>query len=131
MKRSPLPKRRSYIKRRVRVKPRNEKRHAANWTRAYHSVERVQFVKDLPCANCGYQAKGGCDNAHTENAGMSRKGHFSTIIPLCHERWEGKIFRMGCHARYDLHELPHLEMRTVELRTMTEIAWQRHFGVLT
>jgi hypothetical protein len=50
------------------------------WARIYGSRERVEWVKAQPCVVDGY---GPSENAHTENEGMSRKGHYTTIIPLC------------------------------------------------
>lgn len=77
------------LKTRKRVNPVNRERKDANWKRAYHSVARVKFVERLPCAACGDTEPPERDNAHTKNDGASRKGHYTTIIPLCHR----------CHGR--------------------------------
>jgi hypothetical protein len=61
------------------VKKRNPKRHASNWKRAYHSQERVEFVQALPCVVTGETPS---VNAHTFTGGTSRKGDYTTIIPV-------------------------------------------------
>lgn len=63
----------------IRKKPKPESR----WKEEYGSKARVKFVERLPCAACGYAGPVRRDNAHTKNAGLSRKGHYTTIIPLC------------------------------------------------
>lgn len=49
--------------------------------RSYHSLNRVAFVRDLPCASCG--SRSGGHNAHTYSGGMGRKAGYLSIIPLC------------------------------------------------
>jgi hypothetical protein len=71
------------LKRTGRIKPRNAKRRVKEWDRAYGSKARVRFVAQLPCAACGYNGEYPRQNAHKSNAGMSRKGDFDTILPLC------------------------------------------------
>lgn len=77
--------RKAGIARTTRIKPRNPSRKAANFARAYHSDERVQWVASLRCAcGCGVTP---CENAHTESGGTGRKADYDTIIPLakkCH-----------------------------------------------
>lgn len=68
------------IKRGGPIRAVNVERHEREWGRAYHSLERVQFVKRLPCAVCGRRPS---HNSHTENGGKSRKADYTTIIPLC------------------------------------------------
>lgn len=63
-----------------RIKPRNAKRHSANWLRAYGSAERVQWVKSLPCLVCGATPS---ENAHVYTGGMGRKADAAKIVPLC------------------------------------------------
>ena len=72
---------------------RNPKRSAAEFERTYLSAARVLFVKQLPCCQCGASP---CENAHTTGGGMGRKGHYSTIAPLC----------ARCHSAYDEHRAP-------------------------
>lgn len=77
------------------------KRSAADqrekFAREYGSEERRQFVADQPCVACGWHGHEGCENAHTKGDGGSRKGHYTTIVPLCppHTRRRGLI--SGCH----------------------------------
>ena len=48
----------------------------------YHSGERVEWVRSLPCVVPGCERRP-CDNHHTEAGGMGIKAHYSTIVPLC------------------------------------------------
>lgn len=73
MKRTPLT-------RKTPVRTRNPKRHKAEWTRAYGSKERVEWVKHQPCCVCGYCV---CENAHTTTGGVGRKADADHIVPLC------------------------------------------------
>ena len=51
------------------------------WDHAYHSVERVKFVKAYGCVICGRVP---CDNAHMGGVGgWNLKGHHTEIVPLC------------------------------------------------
>lgn len=85
----PLPRSASPIARGKRPNAVNKERKDKNWKRAYHSEARVKFVERLPCAACGDTNLPLRDNAHTKNDGASRKGHYTTIIPLC-SRCHGK-----------------------------------------
>lgn len=70
------------IARRSRVRTRNHKRHAKNWKRAYHSTERVKFVKQLPCIVTGMRPS---VNAHSVTGGKGRKADYTTIVPVLAE----------------------------------------------
>ena len=87
MKRTPLPKRRTPIRRSGPPKQRNAKRKASEFARCYGSKARVAFVASLYCAcGCGRTP---CENAHTITGGIGRKGPYQSIIPLtanCHRR---------------------------------------------
>lgn len=108
-KRKPIKRSGSPIKRSGRPRKSNPKRRRSEFARCYHSKERVEFVKSLPCAACGVQ--GYSENAHVlGNGGMSRKADYTTIAPLCgvHTMWaasgEGSpqpITLIGCHAQFD------------------------------
>ena len=89
----------------------NTKRKAAEFARCYHSVERVEFVKRLPCAACG--VVGYSQNAHVgkDGKGAGRKAHYTMIAPLCGPRsipqLDGRLFVWeGCHSLFDAHCLP-------------------------
>lgn len=79
-------KRRSFL-RRAATPPKREKapkksnpgRRKREWARAYHSIERVCFVKSLPCLVTGQT---GCENAHIVGGGMGRKADYVLIVPL-------------------------------------------------
>lgn len=96
----------SGIARPKRIRSSNPKRKAANFKRAYHSVERVEFVASLPCFGCGVVGSGvwveddyqTIANAHTKNGGTSKKGPYTTIIPLCET-----IGGAGCHDKQHQH----------------------------
>lgn len=69
---------------RKRPKRANPKRKASEFARCFHSLERVQFVKDMPCT---VRHSGGCggqiDNAHRKGDGASRRSGYENILPLC------------------------------------------------
>ena len=52
------------------------------WAREYHSKARVEWVKGWTCIVPGCENTP-CDNHHTENAGMSAKGPYQSIVLLC------------------------------------------------
>ena len=95
MKRGGYLKRYTPLRAKTRMKSVNRERRSKNFPRTYHSVERVLFVKTLPCVGCGI--RGYSVNAHTKNEGKSRKGHYTTIVPLCCERLGAE----GCHYLLD------------------------------
>jgi hypothetical protein len=66
--------------RKSRIPRVNRQRKSKNWTRAYGSVERVLFVRSLPCVMCGAVPS---ENAHIETGGMGRKADYTKIVPLC------------------------------------------------
>ncbi len=71
--------------------------------REYHSTERREWISLHGCLACG---RAPCENHHTANGGKSRKGPYSTIVPLCLEHhdechhgvktFEAKYSRMLC-----------------------------------
>lgn len=67
---------------RTRLRPRRltAAEKAAKFKREYGSAARVEWINRLPCLVCGRTPS---DNAHTANEGKSRKGHHTTIVPLC------------------------------------------------
>ena len=122
MKRTPLPKRRTPI-RRAPVRKVNPKRKASEWARCYGSKARVRFVAWLPCAcGCGLRP---CENAHIGTGGMGRKGDYDTVVPLtpeCHRRvhqsgWHGDLarseeFRRGYAVGIEMMWQAHLNRGT-------------------
>jgi hypothetical protein len=80
-------------------------KQAEKFAREFGDEARVRWIKyALPCVGCGrvpnYDFPN--DNAHTANEGKSRKGHRSTIAPLCATSVRG----IGCHTKYDQHLPP-------------------------
>ena len=57
----------------------------------FHSEERVEFFRRLPCEVTGVQIYGEVVNAHTKGAGVGRRGCYTSIVPL---HWE-------CHTAFD------------------------------
>lgn len=121
MKRSP-------IKRKTPVRRSNPDRKRREFTRTYHSDERVKFVRGLPCAACGVQ--GYSVNAHLlGNDGARRKGPYTSVGPLCDIRF-GTPTVIGCHITYDLHRrafdaaFPDFDPEKVAAET--EKLWQRY-----
>ena len=69
--------------------------------RIYGPPGRREFVHDLGCVICGAPA----ENAHTRTGGTSRKGHYTTIIPLCtrhHDESHHGIRTFAAKYRLDL-----------------------------
>ena len=97
----------------------NAKRKAREFKRTYHSTARVKFVKSLPCCVCGGD---GSVNAHTTGGGMSRKGDFTTIVPLCHVH----------HVQYDEYlwplGAPAIRWHIASNAADVEALWLRHCG---
>lgn len=52
----------------------------AKFAHEYGSAKRVAWIAWTPCLGCGTVP---CENAHTANGGTGKKGHHSTIVPLC------------------------------------------------
>jgi hypothetical protein len=117
MKRTPM-------KRKTRVRPRNPKRRASEFARCYGSKERVAFVKSLPCIVRRSLSFAVCDgeihNHHTKNDGIGRKGPASSIVPLCSRHHE-LLHEGGSEAFSDAYGLP-----LNALAADTERRWQRH-----
>ena len=99
----------------AKPKARNPKRQAREYARTYHSTTRVLFVKGLPCASCRKSPAEGVDNAHTTGGGMSRKGDYRTIAPLCRH----------CHAAYDGYDYPFSEPFVREFIARAAVATER------
>ena len=90
--RTPL-RRSAWIQRSTKpIRPRNAKRHGKAWKRAYYSVERVLWIKARRCIRC---LKGPCVNAHIRNDGMSQKGPYWEILPMCFD----------CDRRYEANDV--------------------------
>ena len=100
----------------------NAKRKAREFARTYGSKARVEYVKTIACCHCWHWSKGGIDNAHTTGGGMSRKGDYTTIVPLCR----------SCHVRYDEYlapfDQPAVRDRIAGKAPFVEAAWLRHCG---
>lgn len=87
---------------RSRINPVSARRQK-EWARAYHSEERVRWVKHHPCLVCGRTPS---ENAHTRSGGMGRKADADTIAPLCHEH----------HHEYDNHKATFEDTHGLDLK---------------
>ena len=109
------------LKRSGRPKARNAKRKASEFARCYHSKERVEFVKSLPCFATGIRGKS--DNAHVTrdgSEGMGRKGGYRCIAPLtreAHRLWDTNPVRFT--ERYG-------EFDGEAMAAWTQREWERH-----
>lgn len=108
------------MQRRSKPKARNPKRRAKEFVRCYHSAERVEFVKSLPCLVCGPRTCVPIENAHIVGDGMGRKAGYDTIVPLCKEL-HATLHRIGC-ATFERNHGVFL----VEGAARTEYLWQQH-----
>lgn len=101
----PLPRAKKKMRKSGRIKP--KKRSASEYARIYGSEARVEFVKAIPCVGCGRsQPFVPIENAHIENDGLSRKAHYTKIVPLC-GRFAPKF---SCHERMHNHGREDLEL---------------------
>ena len=48
----------------------------------FHSVERVDFIRHLPCEVTGGEAYGEVVNAHCQGGGVGRRVTYKSIVPL-------------------------------------------------
>lgn len=105
----------------------NVKRSADEFTRCYHSDERVEFVKSLPCVVAGCDKPS--ENAHIEGDGAGRKASYTKVAPIC-----------GGHHRTrkdSLHSLGREEFEGTHLVDLgalaldTERCWRRYVGHTT
>jgi len=99
------------------------------------SRARREFVSQLPCMACGRR---GCANAHVlpklvSGGGIGRKGHYTTIAPLCVAPVTVVIGGRrqtfaGCHQLFDEHrnifDRLHPEFDPDIASAWTERAWQ-------
>ena len=77
---------------RTAVRPRNAKRQAREFARAYGSAERVEWIKGLPSVASG---EGPCVNAHVKTGGGSRKADACWIVPLTDFEHRIELHHMG------------------------------------
>jgi hypothetical protein len=117
---------RTPLVRKTRIPPVNRKRRVSKFARTYHSKARVRFVKSLPCAACGIV--GYSENAHVlGNDGMSRKGHYTTIAPLC-RTFVRSGRHQSCHSWFDIFPksfaTAHPSFNPARAAAETEQAWQ-------
>ena len=103
----------------------NRKRKAANLERAHGPAERREWIKTLPCANCGIV--GYSEGAHIRNGGMSRKADARFTIALCASRVAligGVNFPIsGCH--YAQHRYGWTYLATLDTPEKREAAAAR------
>ena len=106
--------RRAPIKRGGRIK--TKKRTAGEYARIYGIKARVAWVKLSECVCCGTQGTPEHPNAnhHTETEGLSRKGHYSTIVSVCHH----------CHHLHHTGKLGREREWWLEQARLTQARWE-------
>lgn len=107
----------STLARGKRIRPRNPEKQAEEFARCFHSLERVEFVRSLPCAATGRH--GSIDNAHIKGSGVGRRAHYTSIIPLS-RALHRKVHRWGWSS---VPELSAEEVREY-VAALTEQRWQ-------
>lgn len=95
----------------------NVERYEKNWARSFHSLERVRFVKRLPCsvAECRCRPS---ENAHGWVDGLSRRADYDAILPLCkahHDELDESDGRAAFETKYGLW----VELKAAE----TQASW--------
>lgn len=122
------PQRGEAIRPRKRPKPVNAKRKAKEFKRTYCSVERVEFVKEQPCAAC--HRLFASENAHVVgNGGAGRKAGYETIAPLCGPNTHACV---GCHQLFDEYrsefEKAYPDFNPEAAAAATQRAWLAFIG---
>ena len=61
-----------------------------NFRRAFHSPERIEFFRNLPCEVTSRSRRESSEwarvvNAHTKGGGVGRRGPYTSIVPL---KWD-------------------------------------------
>jgi hypothetical protein len=105
----PAPKAKRQIKRsRIKPKPRS----ASEYARIYGSDERREWVQEQPCIVLSREHVGRIQNAHIENEGISRKGHYTKIVAACllhhnemHRGQESFEAKYGINLKHEAEEL--------------------------
>lgn len=126
MRKTPLPRRRAPLRspgtpaRKTRVRSSNPKKKAANWLRAFESVERVNWIAGQLCCACQYARN--CENHHVKNGGRGRKADARFIVPLCFDCHE-MLHRIG---RVTFEEVYGVDLEQTAERT--HAAWLAYSG---
>jgi hypothetical protein len=102
----------------------NRKRKAETFKRCYESLERVLFIKALPCVvpSCPNQP---CDNMHIQGDGAGRKADSTFVVPGCtvhHDLLDNSLGREKFEQLYGIN----LEAAAV----FTELRWRNHVAHL-
>lgn len=121
----PAPKPVPKVKAPKPLKGKNVKRAADAFARSYHSSERVEFVKALPCIVPGCRIRPS-ENAHIRTDGLSRKGPYVEVVPACsgHHRTRADSMHALSFAEFEAEHLVDL----AALAADTERIWRRHIG---
>lgn len=108
--------------RKSKIKARNAKRDEKAWRKAYHSVERVAFVKSLDCVGCFATP---CINAHIRSAGIGLKETYQRVVPLC-KRCHDRQHRLGWTAVFALCSVDEIRVYLRQMADRTEAKWREH-----
>jgi hypothetical protein len=102
-------------------RPRNPRRHATNWARAFGSTARVEWVKTLTCLVAHTGTCGGLiENAHVGTGGMGRKADASAVVPLCH--WHHYVLHRNGVRSFERY----FGVRLVEAAAAVQRAWRAY-----
>lgn len=126
-KRSPLKLRTSWLNSSAKPirarKKRTAVREREKFAREFGSVERVEFVKTLPCV-IGILCQGRMENMHTKGDGGSRRGPHTSIVPACtrhhHQSHNGGQQTLAAKWGIDWEQEA----------AATERAWQEHLSMV-
>lgn len=108
------------------IKKVNRKRKDREFSRVYHSEERVLFVKGLSCVIdspwCleGWENGERVENAHIRTGGTGRKAGYTEVVPLC-ESHHRHLHRVG-RATFEKHY--HIDLG--KLAAETQSRWEAH-----
>lgn len=105
--------------RRSPVKRRNPKRKASEFTRAYGSETRVEWIKRQRCVITGLHSSA-VENVHVRGGGASRKADACWIVPMISELHKElhRVGKQSFEAKY--------EIDLDAAAAWTESRWRRH-----
>jgi hypothetical protein len=110
------------IKRTKPVKRTNPKRRKKNHERAYGGTDRIEWIKSLKCVVCESSP---CENAHTQNGGMGRKGDADSVVPMCHDH-HAMLHSLGRETFEDLFFIDMDKLSLSQLAARIECRWQAY-----
>jgi hypothetical protein len=98
----------------------NRKRKRETFIRCYESLDRVLFIKALPCVVSGCPNQP-CDNMHIQGDGAGRKADSTFVVPGCtvhHHLLDDELGRTKFEQLYHVN----LAVEAID----TELKWRQH-----